>query len=106
MGNEEQLYRLISNLIANAIQATSSGGKVTVFLENSELYAMIKVQDTGIGIAVEHQKRIFDRFYRVVASSTAALPRTYGGSGLGLAIANRHCPERIKAIFMFKVNLS
>lgn len=83
MGNEEQLYRLISNLIANAIQATSSGGKVTVFLEKSELYAMIKIQDTGVGIAVEHQQRIFDRFYRVDRDRS----RTSGGSGLGLAIA-------------------
>lgn len=83
MGNEEQLYRLISNLIMNAIQATPSGGKVTVFLEDSEHYAIIKVQDTGIGIAVEHQGRIFDRFYRVDRNRS----RTSGGSGLGLAIA-------------------
>ncbi|MEH2067700.1 MAG: two-component system sensor histidine kinase RppB [Nostoc sp.] len=82
-GNEEQLYRLISNLIVNAIQATPSGGKVTVFLENSELYAIVKIQDTGIGIAVEHQQRIFDRFYRVDRDRS----RTSGGSGLGLAIA-------------------
>ncbi|WP_445632545.1 two-component system sensor histidine kinase RppB [Nostoc sp. DSM 114161] len=83
MGNEEQLYRLISNLIINAIQATPSGGKVTVFLSDSEFYAIIKIQDTGIGIAVEHQKRIFDRFYRVDRDRS----RTSGGSGLGLAIA-------------------
>ncbi|QIR35551.1 HAMP domain-containing histidine kinase [Tolypothrix sp. PCC 7910] len=83
MGNEEQLYRLISNLIINAIQATPSGGKVTIFLEDSEHYAIIKVQDTGIGIAVEHQARIFDRFYRVDRDRS----RTSGGSGLGLAIA-------------------
>lgn len=83
MGNEEQLYRLISNLIVNAIQATPSGGKVTVFLENSDFYAIIKVQDTGIGIAIEHQKRIFDRFYRIDRHRS----RTSGGSGLGLAIA-------------------
>ncbi|ADI66295.1 two-component system sensor histidine kinase RppB [Trichormus azollae] len=83
IGNEEHLYRLISNLIANAIQATSSGGKVTILLEKSELYAIIKVQDTGIGIAVEHQQRIFDRFYRVDRDRS----RISGGSGLGLAIA-------------------
>ncbi|ACC80440.1 two-component system sensor histidine kinase RppB [Nostoc punctiforme] len=90
MGNEEQLYRLISNLIVNAIQATPSGGKVTVFLEDSERYAVIKVQDTGIGIALEHQKRIFDRFYRVDSDAYDGLrlrSRSSGGSGLGLAIA-------------------
>ncbi|MBE9005864.1 HAMP domain-containing histidine kinase [Fortiea sp. LEGE XX443] len=82
-GNEEQLYRLIANLIINAIQATHSGGKVIIFLEVSELYAIIKVQDTGIGIAPEHQQRIFDRFYRVDRDRS----RSSGGSGLGLAIA-------------------
>ncbi|MGF1935720.1 MAG: two-component system sensor histidine kinase RppB [Nostoc sp. ChiQUE02] len=90
VGNEEQLYRLISNLIVNAIQATSSGGKVTIFLDKSELYAMIKVEDTGIGIAPEHQLRIFDRFYRVDRDAYGGLclrSRTSGGSGLGLAIA-------------------
>ncbi len=83
LGNEEQLYRLISNLMVNAIQASNNGGKVTVFLERNERYGFIKVQDNGIGIALEHQKRIFDRFYRVEYDRS----RITGGSGLGLAIA-------------------
>jgi signal transduction histidine kinase len=83
LGNEEQLYCLISNLVGNAIQATPSGGKVTVLLENSDRYALIHVQDTGRGIALEHQTRIFDRFYRVNRDRS----RASGGSGLGLAIA-------------------
>lgn len=83
LGNEEQLYRLISNLIVNAIRATPSGGKVTVFLEKGDRYALIHVRDTGIGIAFEHQARIFDRFYRVNRDRS----RASGGSGLGLAIA-------------------
>ncbi len=82
-GNEEQLYRLVSNFIVNAIQATPSDGKVTLSLERSEQYAFLQVQDTGIGIAPEHQSRIFDRFYRVNHDRS----RTSGGSGLGLAIA-------------------
>src|SRR5579883_2501480 len=83
LGNEEQLYRLISNLIVNAIQASKSEGRVMVFLEDSDQYAFIKVQDTGIGITLEHQSRIFDRFYRVNDDRS----RQTGGSGLGLAIA-------------------
>jgi signal transduction histidine kinase len=103
LGNEEQLYRLISNLIVNAIQATPTGGKITVSLEYSDRslgagalryrssghcagrnrYALIQVQDTGIGIAPEYQSRIFDRFYRVNKDRS----RASGGSGLGLAIA-------------------
>ncbi|HEY9640540.1 MAG TPA: two-component system sensor histidine kinase RppB [Coleofasciculaceae cyanobacterium] len=83
VGNEEQLYRLVSNLIDNAIRATPAGGKVTVLLNKSESYAIIQVQDTGIGIATEDQRRIFDRFYRVQGDRS----RQTGGSGLGLAIA-------------------
>ncbi|WP_408036028.1 ATP-binding protein [Tolypothrix bouteillei] len=63
------------------MQSTPSGGKVIVFLEENEFYALIKVQDTGVGIALENQQQIFARFYRVDRS------RKKGGSGLGLAIA-------------------
>jgi signal transduction histidine kinase len=83
LGDEDQLYRLVSNLIVNAIQYTPSGGKVTVILERSDRYALIRVRDTGIGIAPSEQKRIFDRFYRVKGDRS----RHTGGSGLGLAIA-------------------
>jgi signal transduction histidine kinase len=82
MGHEEQLYRLVSNLIDNAIQATPAGGQVIVRLNKNESYAIIQVQDTGIGIALEDQSRIFDRFYRVQSDRS----RQTGGSGLGLAI--------------------
>lgn len=83
VGDEEQLYRLVSNLIVNAIQYTLAGGKVTTILERSDHYALIKIQDTGIGIAAKEQKRIFARFYRVNSDRS----RASGGSGLGLAIA-------------------
>jgi signal transduction histidine kinase len=83
LGVPEQLYRLISNLIVNAIQYTSAGGSVTVVLDRSHLDALIQVQDTGIGIAPEDRSRIFDRFYRVNSDRS----RNTGGSGLGLAIA-------------------
>lgn len=83
VGNEEQLYRLVSNLIDNAIQATPASGKVAVLLNKSESYATIQVRDTGIGITAEDQRRIFDRFYRVQVDRS----RQTGGSGLGLAIA-------------------
>ncbi|MEA5621021.1 two-component system sensor histidine kinase RppB [Cronbergia sp. UHCC 0137] len=76
---EEQLYRLLSNLIINAIQYTPQGGKIVVSLNRSYHYAVIQIQDTGIGISDQEQMRIFDRFYRVNSGT--------GGSGLGLAIA-------------------
>ncbi|ARV59633.1 two-component sensor histidine kinase [Nostocales cyanobacterium HT-58-2] len=82
-GNCEQLYRLVSNLIVNAIQYTPQGGKVTVILDCNDHHAVISVQDTGIGIPQQELKRIFDRFYRVNSDRS----RITGGSGLGLAIA-------------------
>lgn len=83
VGDEEQLYRLVSNLIVNAIEYTPPGGQVTVILNRSDHYALIQIQDTGIGIAKLEHKRIFDRFYRVSSDRS----RGTGGSGLGLAIA-------------------
>lgn len=83
LGNEEQLYRLVSNLIVNAIQYTPKGGCVTVILNRSEHQALVQVADTGIGIAPDQLHRIFDRFYRVSSDRS----RVSGGAGLGLAIA-------------------
>ncbi|HLP89314.1 MAG TPA: two-component system sensor histidine kinase RppB [Nostocaceae cyanobacterium] len=83
MGNSDQIYRLFTNLIVNAIQYTPRGGKVIVFLGANDYNIIIKVEDTGIGIAKNELTRIFDRFYRVSSDRS----RSTGGSGLGLAIA-------------------
>lgn len=83
VADEDQLYRLISNLIINAIQYTPKGGHITVVLDRSDNQALIQIQDTGIGIAPQEQTRIFDRFYRVSGDRS----RSTGGAGLGLAIA-------------------
>ncbi|BAU15743.1 two-component sensor histidine kinase (plasmid) [Leptolyngbya sp. NIES-3755] len=82
-GDEEKLYRLIANLITNAIQYSLPKGTVVVRLLEKEHDALIQVQDTGIGIAPNERDRIFDRFYRVNADRS----RQTGGAGLGLAIA-------------------
>jgi len=71
VGNSEQLYRLVSNLIINAIQYTPQFGKVAVILDRTDHYAVIEVQDTGIGIPQKELTRIFDRFYRVNSVSEA-----------------------------------
>ncbi len=83
MGNEEQLYRLVTNLVINAIQHTLKEGKVTLVLKQENHKALIEIIDTGVGIAEDEQNKIFDRFYRV----NKARSRDKGGSGLGLAIA-------------------
>lgn len=83
LGHESQLYRLVSNLMANAIQYTTPGGSVLVSLETRERTAIVVVKDTGVGISLAEQTRIFERFYRVDSDRS----RKTGGTGLGLAIA-------------------
>ncbi len=83
VGDSEQLYRLFSNLIVNAIQYSLFDGEVTVILDSYESDAVIQVKDTGIGIPTQELSHIFDRFYRVNSDRS----RHTGGSGLGLAIA-------------------
>jgi signal transduction histidine kinase len=83
----DRLKQVVLNLTNNAIKATQAGGKVTITLRSSPENAIVRVIDTGIGIAPADQKRIFDRFYRVERSRTRS--RLYGGgTGLGLAIAS------------------
>ncbi len=82
-GNSEQLYRLMTNLIINAIKYTPAHGRVVVALRQQHRSAIVQVQDTGIGIPAHVQTKIFDRFYRVQTDRS----RQQGGSGLGLAIA-------------------
>jgi signal transduction histidine kinase len=82
LGNEELLYRLFTNLIANGIDYTPAGGMVTIYLKQTRSSVLVQVEDTGIGIAEMEQKNVFDRFYRI----DAARSRHRGGSGLGLSI--------------------
>jgi signal transduction histidine kinase len=82
IADEDQIYRLLSNLITNAIRYTPVG-KVTLKLYQERDQAVIQVQDTGIGIDAEDLSHIFDRFYRVNSDRS----RNSGGTGLGLAIA-------------------
>ncbi|MGB5633119.1 MAG: two-component system sensor histidine kinase RppB [Waterburya sp.] len=84
LGDRQQLYRLVTNLVTNAIQYTPAGGKVMLSLTSNRDDVIVSVRDTGIGIAKKEQRRIFDRFYRV----DKARSRRKGGSGLGLAIAS------------------
>lgn len=86
-GNERMIDELLYNLVDNAIKYNVDGGRVTVFLAERDGGPVISVKDTGIGIAGEHQSRIFERFYRVDQARSRA-----GGAGLGLAIV-KHAVE-------------
>ncbi len=80
--NHDQANRLFTNLVMNALQHTAPGGTITVTLTPVQSWAVIQVQDTGVGIAPQDQARIFDRFHRINQART----RQKGGAGLGLAI--------------------
>ncbi len=81
-GDEQLLRRLVINLLDNAIRYTPAGGKVTASLEAGAENVLLRVSDTGIGIAPEDVARLFERFYR----TDEARSRQDGGFGLGLAI--------------------
>ena len=83
-GVRQLLGEAVYNLCDNAIKYNTSGGSVTVRIEQPDADGRIalSVRDTGIGIPAEHQKRVFERFYRVDKSHSRAI----GGTGLGLSI--------------------
>jgi signal transduction histidine kinase len=83
MGDVEKIYRLLFNIVSNSIQYTLAHGKVTVTLDYNYKFAVIIVEDTGIGIDSQHINEIFNRFYRI----DKARSRREGGSGLGLSIS-------------------
>jgi histidine kinase len=82
-----RLLQILLNLLGNALQYTPSGGQVTVSARCEGQQMLIRVHDTGIGIAAEHLPFLYERFYRVDKSRTF-----HGGSGIGLTIA-RHLVE-------------
>lgn len=82
VGVKRLLYEIIYNLCDNAVKYTNNGGKVAISISETDENAVIGVKDNGIGIAPEHQNRIFERFYRVDKSHSKAS----GGTGLGLSI--------------------
>ncbi len=81
-GVKRLLYELIYNLCDNAVKYNVDGGSVAVTLASDADGVSLTVRDTGIGIAAEHQSRVFERFYRVDKSHSKAS----GGTGLGLSI--------------------
>ena len=87
-GDAGRLRDVLQNLLDNAAQYTPSGGRIEVSALRAGQQVVTTVADTGIGIPVADQERIFERFYRV----DAARSRDAGGTGLGLSIA-RHIVE-------------
>jgi len=87
MADNEGLRTVIDNLLDNAINYTPPRGQVKVRWRHDDRAIILEVEDTGVGIAKEHQARIFERFFRI----DRARSREMGGTGLGLAIVKHLC---------------
>ncbi|MEG3438280.1 ATP-binding protein [Pannus brasiliensis CCIBt3594] len=94
-GNYQRLLQVMLNLVGNAIKFTHEGGivlsaeivKKKVFFQDREFPAIVKISvaDTGIGVSLEQQSKLFEKFVQIDGSRTKA----YGGTGLGLAISQK-----------------
>jgi signal transduction histidine kinase len=79
--DRDQIYRVATILLDNAVKYTPEGGVVTVNIGEEDGWTRLEVSDTGVGIPAEDLPRVFERFYR------ADPARSKGGTGLGLSIA-------------------
>ena len=82
VGSDILIYRLVYNLVENAIKYNHSGGQVIVTADRKENHVYLSVEDTGAGIPEELKERVFEPFFRVDKSRS----RELGGVGLGLAL--------------------
>jgi signal transduction histidine kinase len=95
-GDVDQLYSALARIVGNAIKYTPDGGRITISAhllpkaENGQSFIQIVVTDTGVGIALDKQKLIFEKFAtaeNVALHSTSQTQFMGGGAGLGLTIA-------------------
>ena len=84
VGSDILIYRLVYNLVENAIKYNHSDGQVIVTAERKEQHVYLSVEDTGNGIPKELKERVFEPFFRVDKSRS----RELGGVGLGLALVH------------------
>jgi two-component system phosphate regulon sensor histidine kinase PhoR len=82
LGNARRLRQVVNNLVGNALKYTPAGGQISVIAREDGEFLFLQVRDTGIGIALDDQRHIFDKFYRVRSDATERI----NGSGLGLSI--------------------
>ncbi len=100
VADRNRIRQVLTNLIDNAVKYGRDSGHVRVSLVEGGRQVRVAVRDDGAGIALEHQKRIFERFYRIDKSRS----RDSGGSGLGLAIS-KHIVEAHKSSIKIKSTL-
>jgi signal transduction histidine kinase len=81
-GDPQRLEQVFVNLLANADKYTAQGGQLAIHMEVRDRQAIVRIRDSGVGIAREHLPHIFDLFRQVDADD----PRSRSGLGIGLAI--------------------
>jgi len=81
--DKDRIQQVLTNLLGNALQYTSNGGRVTLTVSLVKNQIIFSIADTGIGISAEHLPYVFNRFYRTDKSRA----RASGGTGIGLTIA-------------------
>jgi len=85
VGDRDRLGQVLINLITNAMKYSPQAERIVISLMNTSDALMVSVQDFGIGIPKAHQKKVFERFYRVYSDKD----RTYPGLSIGLYIAQQ-----------------
>jgi two-component system OmpR family sensor kinase len=85
-GDEARLRQVLANLVGNVARHTPAGTPAEIAVGRQGDHVVVEVRDHGPGIAPEHARRVFERFYRVDASRTREGNGTGGGAGLGMAI--------------------
>ncbi|WP_149093993.1 sensor histidine kinase [Paenibacillus terrae] len=85
LADQDQLNQVWTNILGNSIKFSKDGGVINISIKQDIKSVTVRISDTGIGISLEDQKRIFERFFKADRSHS----RKYGGSGMGLAIVKQ-----------------
>ncbi|SFR13325.1 MULTISPECIES: cell wall metabolism sensor histidine kinase WalK [unclassified Paenibacillus] len=85
LADQDQLNQVWTNILGNSIKFSKNGSVINVSIKQDIKSVAVRISDTGIGISLEDQKRIFERFFKADRSHS----RKYGGSGMGLAIVKQ-----------------
>ena len=88
--NQQLLSKVFYNLISNAVKFTNENGFISVSLTDDNDYATVRVTDTGIGIPVNEQKKIFEDFYQIGQNNGTIYDVYTTGTGIGLTIVKRY----------------
>ena len=85
--DKEAIERMLMIFVDNGIKYSGDEGKVRIYSRRSGKFMKVSIEDDGVGIAEEHQERIFERFYRIDSSRTKMSDEGITSAGLGLSIA-------------------